>query len=105
MCLLDQDQENTYKIKTYSMFQTWLTSNLPSPNNDNERLVKFEKHSDCELPSRVLLETHAAIAEILDASGQAEQIDELLDKYEDTRYLAADGSTNLQRFLSLALIT
>ncbi|GIJ82631.1 hypothetical protein Asppvi_001140 [Aspergillus pseudoviridinutans] len=66
-----------------------------------KKIVTFTKQSDSELPSRALLETHAAIAEILHASGQGEQIDELLYDWDTLRCLASDGSTDLQSLLSL----
>ncbi|KAJ9374430.1 hypothetical protein DTO282F9_1425 [Paecilomyces variotii] len=94
-------EENTYKIKTYPRFQRGLIRDLPPPNQNNERLVKFEKYSNCNLPSRVLLDTHAVIARILHASGKAEEIDKIFQEREQIRCLAADGSTDLQRLLLL----
>ncbi|GFF82055.1 LOW QUALITY PROTEIN: conserved hypothetical protein, partial [Aspergillus lentulus] len=55
-----------------------VNQHLPYRNQDGERPVTFNQHADCELPIPVLLATHAAITEILHASGQAEQIDETL---------------------------
>jgi hypothetical protein len=62
-------------------------------------------HAACHLwpTNRALLETHAAIAEILHASGQAEQIDEIPDMKRN-HWLAADGRTNVHRLLSLVYV-
>ncbi|QSS62390.1 hypothetical protein I7I51_02127 [Histoplasma capsulatum] len=51
---------------------------LPQPNENNEHIIKFEKHADYELPNRVLLGTHAAVAKILHATGMAETIEKNL---------------------------
>ncbi|KAF7174205.1 hypothetical protein CNMCM5623_006690 [Aspergillus felis] len=88
------DTENTYEIKMYPRHQTFFDQYY-------KKLVTFTKQSDSELPSRALLETHAAIAEILHASGQGKQIDELLYDWDTLRCLASDGSTDLQSLLSL----
>lgn len=66
----NEAEENTYVIRTYPGFRRGLIRDLPLANEDNERLVKFEKHSNCDLSSRVLLDTHAAIAKILHSSGR-----------------------------------
>ncbi|KAL2012062.1 hypothetical protein VTN00DRAFT_4780 [Thermoascus crustaceus] len=96
-------EDNTYVIQTYPGFRRGLIPDLPLANEDNERLVKFEKHSDCDLPSRVLLDTHAAIAKILHLSGKAEDIDRILRDREHIRCLASDGSTDLEKLLSVYL--
>ncbi|KAL1969865.1 hypothetical protein VTN77DRAFT_7374 [Rasamsonia byssochlamydoides] len=93
-------EENTYVIRTYPGFQRGLIRDLPPPNANNERLVTFKKHgNNCDLPSPVLLDTHAAIAKILHASGKAEDIERILRDREETRCLAPDGSTDIERLL------
>ncbi|GIJ99064.1 hypothetical protein Aspvir_001188 [Aspergillus viridinutans] len=101
IAFIPTDRENTYKIKTHSRFSSYLFQQMPPPNEDGDRLVTFNQHANYELPSRVLLATHAAIAEILHASGQGEQIEELLHDWDAIRCLASDGSTDLQSLLSL----
>jgi len=76
-----------------------LDRDLPPPNARGDRIVRFEKHADVELPSRVLLETHAALAKILHASGMAEYIDRIMEEREEIRCLESDGSTDIQRHL------
>jgi hypothetical protein len=90
---LPKADQNVYKIKTwdfpgaYSMF-------LPT-----NRLVDLTKSPDeeTEFPSPILLATHAAIAQIVDAAGVAKAIDSVIvDFIEllDVRHLFSDGSTN-----------
>ncbi|KAK2768458.1 hypothetical protein FQN54_000313 [Arachnomyces sp. PD_36] len=86
------EDRNTYEIKLYD-FETSYTHFLPPPNEQGIRTVKFKKHFDCQLPSPILLETHAAIAKILHATGRGEAIDEILQKRVETRCLAPDGSS------------
>lgn len=80
-------------------YTTVLDILLPQPNAHGDRIVKFEKHADVDLPSPVLLQTHAALAKILHASGTAEYIDEIMEEREELRCLASNGSTNVQRLL------
>ncbi|GIC84798.1 HNH endonuclease signature motif containing protein [Aspergillus udagawae] len=91
------DTENTYRIKVYPRHQRFFDQYYEKP-------ITFTMHSASELPSKVLLETHAAIAEILQASGQGEKIDELLRKWDDIRRPASDGSTDLESLLSLVRV-
>ncbi|KMK57868.1 hypothetical protein Y699_03288 [Aspergillus fumigatus Z5] len=71
IALIPTDTDNTYKIKTYPWHQNFCDQFYEKP-------ITFTTHNGSELPSKFLLETHAAIAEILHASGQGEKIDELL---------------------------
>ncbi|PKX98436.1 HNH endonuclease signature motif containing protein [Aspergillus novofumigatus IBT 16806] len=93
------DKENTYRIKVYPGHQTFFGQYYAKP-------ITFTKNSASasELPSKDLLKMHAAIAEILQASGQGEKIDELLRKWDDIRCLASDGSTDLESLLSLVSV-
>jgi hypothetical protein len=72
---------------------------LPAPNAQGDRIVKFESHNGLDLPSRNLLQTHAALARILHASGMVEHIDKIMEERLEVRGLASDGSTNTQRLL------
>jgi hypothetical protein len=74
---------------------------LPAPDGNGKRVVKFKKHNHCDLPSRVLLETHAAIARIFHASGKAEELDRILRDHGEIRCLASDGSTDIQTLLPI----
>jgi hypothetical protein len=49
--------------------------------------------------STSLLKVHAALAQILEASGAALYIENLLDEREETRVIAADGLTDLNSIL------
>jgi len=51
------------------------------------------------LPSRILLETHAAIAKILHMTEMGEIIDKSLEDRKGVRCLAEDGTTNLQSLM------
>ncbi|WEW58396.1 hypothetical protein PRK78_003864 [Emydomyces testavorans] len=94
------DETDKYKILTFSRNRrTALDLHLPPPNAHGERIVKFETHADVELPSRQLLQTHAALAKILHTSGMAEYIDEIMRDREEIGCLASDGSTNIQKLL------
>lgn len=42
--------------------------------------MKFESHNDVSLPSRNLLQTHAALAKILHASGMGEHIYKVMEE-------------------------
>lgn len=72
---------------------------LITPNAEGDRIVKFESHNNVDLPSRNLLQTHAALAKILHASGMAERIDKVMEERDDIRGLASDGSSNVQKLL------
>lgn len=74
---------------------------MPERNDRGDRIIKFKKHADVELPSRELLQTHAALAKILHASGMAERIDKIMEFQEGIGCLASDGSTSIQMLLSV----
>ena len=80
-------------------YTTVLDLLLPTPNAQGDRIIKFESHNDVDLPSRNLLQTHAALAKILHASGMAEHIDKVMEERDEIRGLAGDGSTNIQKLL------
>ncbi|KAL1967979.1 hypothetical protein VTN77DRAFT_2396 [Rasamsonia byssochlamydoides] len=94
------DESNEYKVLTFGRkYPTVLDIHLPQPNAHGDRIVKFEKYADVDLPSPVLLQIHAALANILHASGTAEYIDKVMEEREEIQCLASNGSTNIQRLL------
>lgn len=52
-----------------------------------------------ELPSPAILEAHAAVARILNATGMGEKIEDTLRDREELRCLATDGSTDVHSLL------
>ncbi|KAG5290353.1 hypothetical protein I7I50_00078 [Histoplasma capsulatum G186AR] len=95
------DEEHTYYLRFYR-FPSLTMRLLPEPDENNERVVKFTKNADYELPSRVLLSTHAAVARILHATGMARTIDQILRDREELSCLAEDGSTDIGQIALLA---
>ncbi|EGC45183.1 conserved hypothetical protein [Histoplasma capsulatum var. duboisii H88] len=95
------DEENTYYLRLYH-YRPYMMRLLPEPDENNERVVKFTKHADYELPSRVLLSTHAAVARIQHATGMARTIDQILRDREELSCLAEDGSTDIGQIALLA---
>ncbi|EGC48173.1 conserved hypothetical protein [Histoplasma capsulatum var. duboisii H88] len=87
-----QSEENSYRMMIYRPIPTLLLEILPQPNENNERIIKFEKHADYELPNRVLLGTHSVVAKILHATGMAETIEKILRDREELLFLAEDGN-------------
>ncbi|KAJ9220082.1 hypothetical protein DTO169C6_7628 [Paecilomyces variotii] len=96
------NEEHTYKIKTYPCFPR---NALRKRSHGRAEYVRFSKpHGNrTQLPSRVLLETHAAIAQIYHASGRAEIIDHILEDRESLHQLSADGSTDIQQILPILI--
>ncbi|KAN0076329.1 hypothetical protein V8E54_006471 [Elaphomyces granulatus] len=92
------DQENTYEVILYKVFPGVYKTHL-----HGVRQVTFEAHNHCDLPSRILLETHAALARIFNASGKGEQIDKVLRDCDEIRCLASDGSTDIETLLPILL--
>ncbi|KAL1988924.1 hypothetical protein VTN96DRAFT_6913 [Rasamsonia emersonii] len=78
----NNNASHVYRLRTHRNFSTCLVPFLPEnglvtlTNHNNEK-------DECPLPSPVLLETHAAIAQILDAT---------------------DGSTDIRRLLSVKFL-
>ncbi|KAJ9209233.1 hypothetical protein DTO166G4_9177 [Paecilomyces variotii] len=96
------DEEHLYKIKTYPNFPR---AALRKRSHGRAEYVRFSKPrgNRTQLPSRILLETHAAIAQIYHASGRAETIDHILEDRESLRQLSADGSTDIQQILPVLI--
>jgi hypothetical protein len=62
--------------------------------------IAFVNHDKSfPLPDRSLLELHAAVAEILHASGIGDHIDEVMRERAETKCLSEDGSTDVERLL------
>lgn len=76
LCLLNQDEENVYKIKTCLYL---LPHALNHPEDGRLEYIHFTRPhgNNTELPSHVLLQTHAAIAQIYHAGGMVRQHDPL----------------------------
>lgn len=64
-------------------------------------IVHFRRHGSATqpLPSTELLAAHHAVANILNAKGMAERIEELIRERETIRCLATDGSTDVGSLL------
>ncbi|PGH21650.1 hypothetical protein AJ80_03083 [Polytolypa hystricis UAMH7299] len=94
-------KENEYNVIPLGMKHTHLKRDLPSPDENGRRVITFKNYSDVELPSPDLLQTHAALAKILHASGMAKYLDELVRDQEEIGCLVPAGSTNLEELLLL----
>ncbi|GAD98177.1 predicted protein [Paecilomyces variotii No. 5] len=99
LALEPAEAPNVYKILRFEGQSTFVTVFLPSPNSRGYRIVRFQKYADVDLPNPTLLETHAALAKILHASGMAKHIDDILEEREDMCGLASDGTTDIGRLL------
>jgi hypothetical protein len=89
--------DDEYKIITLGTQKpTTLDLFLPRPNSHGDRIVKFKAHTSLELPSRELLQTRAALAKVLHASGMAETIHKIIEERDELKCLASNGSTNVQ---------
>ena len=83
---------NCYKIKRYKVSYA-IRAVLPE-------YVEFTAHSGLlELPSPELLRLHAAVAQVLHASGLARLIDDVHEDRNMIRCLAEDGSTPISKLL------
>ncbi|KAF8459174.1 hypothetical protein BDZ91DRAFT_742365 [Kalaharituber pfeilii] len=95
LALCPTDDDNVYRIKTYRQFPSLWIRLLPE-----NRVVTFTANDpSIPLPSRFLLEAHAAVAEILHISGMAEYIDDIMRDRDRIGCLAHDGSTDIQRLM------
>ncbi|KAK2806769.1 hypothetical protein FQN50_005631 [Emmonsiellopsis sp. PD_5] len=101
------DTENVYELKVFPSYPTDLRPTLP------EGLVKFtraEDAQDLELPSAALLDCHYRLAEILNASGMGEAVEQYQKEWERLKEsadgsLRHDGGTDLGRIIRTALWT
>ncbi|KAF8470753.1 hypothetical protein BDZ91DRAFT_549653 [Kalaharituber pfeilii] len=84
--------DHIYRIKTYRGFPTAQFRNLPE-----NRLVTLTNHYPMHsLPHSILFGLHASIAQILHASGMGEYLEKLLRDRELCRFLAPDGTTDIE---------
>jgi len=91
-CFVATETPNCYKIKRYKV-SLGLAALLPE-------YVEFTPHSGLhELPSPELLRLHAAVAQVLHASGLVRYIDVVHEDRDMIRCLAEDGSTPISRLL------
>jgi len=91
-CFVATETSNRYKIKRYNV--------TPIVRLALPEYVEFTAHSGLhELPSPELLRLHAAVAQVLHASGLARYIDDVHEDRDMIRCLAEDGSTPISRLL------
>ncbi|KAJ9296811.1 hypothetical protein DTO271G3_5010 [Paecilomyces variotii] len=90
---------NTYKVKTYKAFPTYLRREIPY-----DSIVCFTDSSDAHgisLPDAALLDCHYRVAEVLNASGMLGEIDTKIREWEDMEvnmwddHLADEGITDV----------
>lgn len=93
------DVPNRYRVETFASFSTGFDYLLPP-----DRIVTFGIHDGPgPLPSKILLETHCAIARVLNATGRAELVEQIRREWDESGAagLAPDGSINVERLLSI----
>ncbi|PGH34441.1 hypothetical protein GX50_02709 [[Emmonsia] crescens] len=98
--------ENNHEYQNLTLgpeFLTIFTLYLPPPTDHGYRLVTFQAHTNTPLPSPAILQAHATLANILHASGIGEHIENIMREFEETRYLAPDGSDDIYRLISIRL--
>lgn len=93
---------NRYRLKRFSNFSSIFIHLLPRDN-----IVTITSHDDrYRLPNPIILAVHAAIGNILHASGRADMIEKLIYDLGDAGcLLAKDGSTNIGGFLSVSRLS
>ncbi|KAN0067949.1 hypothetical protein V8E54_013877 [Elaphomyces granulatus] len=98
LALEPMEAPDTYKIKTFPKFASLYRGFLPA-----DGIVKFTNHDPrYALPSPILLGLHAAIANILHATGRGEAAEKLLHEREEICVLAENGSTNVHGLLAVS---
>ena len=98
LTLEPMEAPDTYKIKTFPKFASLYRGFLPA-----DGIVKFTNHdSRYALPSPIPLGLHAAIANILHATGRGEAVEKLLREREEICVLAENGSTNVRGLLAVS---
>ncbi|KAN0074357.1 hypothetical protein V8E54_008294 [Elaphomyces granulatus] len=92
--------EETSQFGTYRIAYYMKTKNAQWPN-----AVTLEAHDpSIPLPNPVLLRTHASIAKILNVSGLAKKLDQLIDPPELYSQIHPNGATNLGLILAQRLL-
>jgi hypothetical protein len=102
------DTPHRYRVKTFRRFPTGYFVYLPQADAYGNRYVQFRSYdANFPLPNPLFLAVHAAIGNILHATGRGEEIDKLLDDLEGARRsgLARDGSTNIGDLLSVSQLS
>ena len=102
------DTPHRYRIKTFDGFSTVYFPHLPQADTYGRRYVQFRSHdTNFPLPNPLFLAVHAAIGNILHATGRGEEIDQLLNDLEGagSSGLARDGSTNIGDLLSVSRLS
>lgn len=90
---------NLYHVKTFPGFATSCNRFLTE-----DGLFTLTLHDTrYALPHPILLETHYILATILNATGRVELVNGILEDYRDSCGLAKDGSTDIDRLLSVIL--
>ncbi|KAB8230779.1 HNH endonuclease signature motif containing protein [Aspergillus alliaceus] len=94
----ETETANKYQIKTFEKFAGAYSCHVPST-----RVVTFTSHDTrYAVPNPHLLAVHAAIGNILSASGRGEQIEKLVRDLGSGGFeLASDGSTNIAELLAV----
>ncbi|CAG8909411.1 unnamed protein product [Penicillium egyptiacum] len=98
--LEDTPTPNRYRTKLFPRFASIYTPLLPS-----DRVIKLTSHDHrLHLPEAKYLQLHAAIGNILHASGRGESIEKLIRDLGETggSVLSKDGSTNISDLLSVS---
>jgi hypothetical protein len=96
------DTRDRYHVKTFRRFTPVYRPWLP-----HDRFVTLRSYDGrYPLPDPNLLALHAAIGNILHATGSAERIDKILRDFESASGgLAPDGSTDISALLSMTLLS
>ncbi|OJD09949.1 hypothetical protein AJ78_08842, partial [Emergomyces pasteurianus Ep9510] len=101
------DTPHVYNFKTYLGYPA---QSAFSPPDRKITMRNAPGAEDVASPSRVLLECHWRVAEILNASGMGETIDQIIQEWEDIKEgddghacLREDGKSNVSGFLTAAL--
>jgi hypothetical protein len=100
LVLEDTPTPNRYRLKLFPRFASIYTPLLPS-----NRVITLTSHDPLfHLPGAKHLQLHAAIGNILHASGRAESIEKLIRDLGETggSALSKDGSTNISDLLSVS---
>ncbi|KAJ5455131.1 hypothetical protein N7475_010252 [Penicillium sp. IBT 31633x] len=101
--LEDTSIPNCYRIKLFPSFGTIYRSILPS-----DKMLTLTSHDHrFDLPEAKYLQLHAAIGNILHATGRAERIEKLIRDLRATggSVLSKDGSTNISDLLSVSRLS
>jgi hypothetical protein len=101
------DTPHRYRVKTFRRFPTTYFAHLPQADTYGNRYVQFRSYNaSFPLPNPLFLAVHAAIGNVLNATGRGEEIDQLLHNLgAGSSGLARDGSTNISDLLSVSRLS